>query len=103
MTRIPSPTKNRVVLKQKEGESVTPSGIILPGQQREPQIGIVQYTGPEVETDGSQKIFQPGDEVLYAKYAGTEVKIDDEEYIVLDADDILAVLQEELLGVEEEE
>ena len=86
------PLGDRVVLKQLAAESKTKSGIVLPGQEKEkPQQAEVVAVGPGTE-DVKMEV-KKGDEVIYSKYSGTEVKIDDEEYIICKQGDILAVIK----------
>ena len=91
------PLGDRVVLKQCEAEEKTKSGIILAGQAKEkPQEAEVIAVGPGGVVDGKEVTMQvkPGDKVLYSKYAGTEVKLEDEEYIVVKQSDILAIIED---------
>ena len=82
----------RVVLKQLKAEETTKSGIVLPGQSQEkPQQAEVVAVGPGTE-DVKMEV-KKGDMVIYAKYAGTEVKLDKDEYIVVKQQDILAVVK----------
>ena len=82
------PLADRVVLKQLVAEETTKSGIVLPGQSKEkPQQAEVVAVG-EVTMNVSV-----GDKVIYSKYAGTEVELDDEEYIIVKQNDILAVIR----------
>ena len=90
------PLGDRVVLKQVEAEETTKSGIVLPGQSKEkPQQAEVVAVGPGGNVDGKEITMQvkPGDHVIYSKYAGTNVKLEDEEYIIVKQDDILAVVK----------
>ena len=90
------PLGDRVVLKQVEAEETTKSGIVLPGQaQEKPQQAEVIAVGPGGMVDGKEVKMElkVGDNVIYSKYAGTDVKIDDEEYIIVKQSDILAVIQ----------
>ena len=85
------PLGDRVVLKQLEAEETTKSGIVLPGQaQEKPQqaevIAVVE--GKEVKMEVAV-----GNKVIYSKYAGTEVKLDGEEYIIVKQSDILAIVE----------
>ena len=78
------PLSDRVVLKQLEAEETTKSGIVLPGNaQEKPQQAEVIAVGPGGVVDGKEVVMQVsvGDKVIYSKYAGTEVKLEDEEYI----------------------
>ena len=86
------PLGDRVVLKQLVAESKTKSGIVLPGQEMEkPQQAEVVAVGPGTEEVKME--VKKGDEVIYAKYAGTEVKLDDDTYIIVKQQDILAVVK----------
>jgi chaperonin GroES len=90
------PLGDRVVIKQLEAEEKTKSGIVLPNQAKEkPQEAEVVAVGPGGVVDGKEIKMEVkvGDRVIYSKYAGTEVKVGTEEYIVLKQNDILAVLQ----------
>ena len=90
------PLGDRVVLKQLIAEEITKSGIVLPGQNKEkPQQAEVIAVGPGGMVDGKEVAMQVkvGDQVIYSKYAGTEVKLEDEEYIVVKQSDILAIIQ----------
>ncbi|MBQ9512674.1 MAG: co-chaperone GroES [Lachnospiraceae bacterium] len=90
------PLADRVVLKQLEAEETTKSGIVLPGKEKEkPQQAQVIAVGPGGVVDGKEIKMEvkKGDSVIYSKYAGTEVKIDEEEYIIVRQNDILAVVK----------
>ena len=90
------PLGDRVVLKQLVAEETTKSGIVLPGQTKEkPQQAEVVAVGPGGTVDGKEVVMQVavGDKVIYSKYSGTEVELDDEEYIVVRQNDILAVIK----------
>lgn len=90
------PLGDRVVLKQLEAEETTKSGIVLPGQaQEKPQQAEVIAVGPGGTVDGKEVKMEVevGDKVIYSKYAGTEVKMDGEEYIVVRQNDILAIVK----------
>lgn len=90
------PLGDRVVLKQLVAEETTKSGIVLPGQAKEkPQQAEVIAVGPGGVIDGKEVTMQvkAGDKVIYSKYAGTEVKLDDEEFIVVKQSDILAIIE----------
>ena len=87
------PLGDRVVLKQLEAEETTKSGIVLPGQNKEkPQQAEVIAVGPGGMVDGKEVKMQVevGQQVIYSKYAGTDVKLDDEEFIIVKQSDILA-------------
>ncbi len=91
------PLGDRVVLKQCEAEETTKSGIILAGSaQEKPQEAEVVAVGPGGNVDGKEVTMQvkTGDKVIYSKYAGNEVKVDGEEYIIVKQNDILAVVTE---------
>ena len=90
-----SPLGDRVVLKQLEAEETTKSGIVLPGNaQEKPQQAEVVAVGPGGVAAGKEVEMQVsvGDKVIYSKYAGTEVKLEDEEFIVVRQNDIVAVV-----------
>ncbi|MCS6958548.1 MAG: co-chaperone GroES [Pseudanabaenaceae cyanobacterium SKYGB_i_bin29] len=90
------PLGDRVLVKLSEREEKTAGGIYLPDTAKEkPQIGEVAAVGPgKRNDDGSRQAMEVkvGDKVLYSKYAGTEVKIGTEEYVLLSEKDILAIL-----------
>jgi chaperonin GroES len=89
------PLCDRVVIKQLEAEETTKSGIVLPGTAKEkPQQAEVVAVGPGGVIDGKEIKMEvkPGDKVIYSKYAGTEVKLEDEEFIIVKQNDILAVV-----------
>ena len=91
------PLTDRVVLKQLEAEETTKSGIVLPGQAKEkPQEAEVIAVGPGGNIDGKEVVMQVnvGDKVIYSKYAGTDVELDKEEYIIVKQSDILAIVTE---------
>ena len=90
------PLGDRVVLKQVEAEETTKSGIVLPGQaQEKPQQAEVVAVGPGGVVDGKEVKMEVavGDKVIYSKYAGTEVKLDGTEYIIVKQNDILAIVK----------
>lgn len=91
-----NPLQDRVVLKLVEAEETTKSGIILAGSAKEkPQFAEIVAVGPGGIIDGKEvKMYvKVGDRVITAKYAGTEVKIDDQEYTIVSQDDILAIVE----------
>lgn len=91
------PLGDRVVLKQLEAEETTASGIVLPGNaQEKPQQAEVIAVGPGGVVDGKEVKMQVsvGDKVIYSKYAGTEVKLGDEEFIVVRQNDIVAIVED---------
>ena len=90
------PLGDKIVLKQLEAEETTNSGIVLPGQPKEkPQEAEVIAVGPGGNIDGKEVVMQvkPGDKVIYSKYAGTDVELDGEEYIIVKQNDILAIVE----------
>ena len=92
-----SPLGDKVVLKQLEAEETTASGIVLPGNaQEKPQQAEVIAVGPGGVVDGKEVKMQVsvGDKVIYSKYAGTEVKLGDEEFIVVRQNDIVAIVED---------
>ena len=92
-----SPLGDKVVLKQLEAEETTASGIVLPGNaQEKPQQAEVIAVGPGGVVDGKEVKMQVsvGDKVIYSKYAGIEVKLGDEEFIVVRQNDIVAIVED---------
>ena len=90
------PIGDRVVLKHLEAEQATKSGIILTSaSQEKPQEALVVAVGPGGNIDGKEMKMEVkiGDKVIYSKYAGTEVKLGDDEYIVVKHNDILAIVE----------
>ena len=90
------PLADRVVIKMLESEETTKSGIVLTGTAKEkPQVAEVVAAGPGGTVDGKEIVMEVevGDKVLISKYAGTEVKIDGEEYTILKQSDILAKVE----------
>lgn len=90
------PLGDRVVLKQLEAETTTKSGIVLPGQEKEkPQQAVVVAVGPGGTVDGKEVKMEVkvDDKVIYSKYSGTEVKIDDEKFVIVKESDILAIIE----------
>jgi chaperonin GroES len=90
------PLGDRVILKQQEAEEKTQSGIILPDSAKEkPQAAIVVAVGPGKEENGKRTEMQvkEGDKVIYSKYSGTEVKVEEEDYIIVSQNDIIAVVE----------
>ena len=90
------PLSDRVVLKQTEKEETTKSGIILAAKaQEKPVTAEVIAVGPGGMVDGKEVTMQVkvGDKVIYSKYSGNEVKLDDEEYIIVKQNDILAIVE----------
>ncbi|MCF0185438.1 MAG: co-chaperone GroES [Bacteroidaceae bacterium] len=90
------PLADRVVLKHLEAEETTASGIILTKQSQEkPQEAVVVAVGPGKEVDGKVVAMsvKVDDKVIYTKYAGTQVKLGDEEFVIVGQDDILAIVE----------
>ena len=90
------PLFDRVVIKNVETEEVTKGGIVLPGSAKEkPQMAEVLAVGPGGMVDGKEVKMEVkvGQKVIYSKYAGTEVKLDDQELILVRQSDILAVVE----------
>lgn len=91
------PLGNRLVVEPLEAEEITAGGIVLPETAKEkPQKGIVLSTGPGERDDKGKRIemdVQAGDTVLYAKYAGTEIKVDGKKLLILKENDILAIIE----------
>ena len=86
------PLGDRVVLKQLIAEETTKSGIVLPGQEKEkPQQAEVIAVGPGTE-DVEMEV-EVGDKIIFSKYSGTEVKLDDDKFIIVKQEDILAVIK----------
>lgn len=91
------PLGDKVVLKQLEAEETTKSGIVLPGQaQEKPQQAEIVAVGPGGVVDGKEVTMQVkvGDKVIYSKYAGTDVKLGEEEFIVVKQNDIVAIVED---------
>ena len=90
------PLADRVVIQLQEAEETTKSGIILAGSAKEkPQVAEVKAVGPGGLVDGKEVTMhvKVGDKVLTSKYAGTEVKLDGEEYTIVRQSDILAIVE----------
>ena len=91
------PLGNRLVVEPLEAEEVTAGGIVLPETAKEkPQKGKVLSIGPGERDDKGKRIemdVQKGDTVLYAKYAGTEIKVDGKKLLILKETDVLAIIE----------
>ena len=91
------PLGDRLVIEPKEREQTTASGLVLPESAKEkPQEGEVLAVGPGRRDDDGKRIAMDvavGDVVLYAKYGGTEIKLDGKKYLILKESDVLAILQ----------
>ena len=96
MTMKLKPLGSRVVVEPREEEDVLASGLVLPETAKEkPQKGLVLSVGPGDRDDEGKRVpmdVAEGDLVLFAKYSGTEIKIDGTEYVILREDDVLGVL-----------
>ena len=90
------PLEDRIVIKTNEAETTTASGLVIPDTAKEkPQEGVVLAVGPGRFDDGVRVPMdvKVGDVVLYSKYGGTEMKFNNEEFLVLSARDVLAVIE----------
>jgi len=91
------PLDDRIVIKQSEAEEKTAGGILIPDTAKEkPQLGKIVATGPGKMLDNgkrSQISVKKNDKVIYAKYIGSEVEIDGEEYVILREGDILGIVE----------
>ena len=90
------PLADRVVIKRLEAEETTKGGIILTAAAKEkPDLSVVVAVGPGGLVDGKEVTMQvkAGDKVIYSKYAGTDVELDGEEYIIVKQNDILAIVE----------
>ena len=90
------PLADRFVIKNVEAEETTKGGILLTTSAKEkPQMAVVLAVGPGGNVDGKEvKMYvEKGQKVIYSKYAGTEVKLDGEEYIIVRQSDILAIVE----------
>ena len=90
------PLSDRILIKMKEKEETTKSGIILAGaSQEKPQIAEVIEVGPGAKVEGKlQEMYvKKGDNVIVGKYAGTEVKYEGKDYIIVKQDDVLAIVE----------
>jgi chaperonin GroES len=91
------PLQDRVIVKRVEEEETTKGGIIIPDSAKEkPQEGKIVAVGPGKVADSGEKValeVKEGDRVLFSKYAGTEIKIEDEEHLIMREDDILGIIE----------
>ena len=91
------PLQDRVIVKRVEEEEKTKGGIIIPDSAKEkPQEGKIVAVGPGKVADSGEKValeVKEGDRVLFSKYAGTEIKIEDEEHLIMREDDILGIIE----------
>jgi len=82
------PLGDRVLIKRVEEEQKTASGIIIPDNAKEkPQEGIVEEVGPDAEA------VSKGDKVVFGKYSGTEIKVDGQDYLIMEIGDILGIIK----------
>jgi len=92
------PLGDRVLVKPAEAKETKKGGIIIPDTAKEkPMEGEVVAVGPGKISDSGTRMemdIKKGDKVLYGKYSGTEVKIDDVEYLIMSADDVMAIIHE---------
>jgi chaperonin GroES len=89
------PLDDRIVVQASEGDQTTASGLVIPDTAKEkPQEGTVKAVGPGKFEDGVRVPMDVsvGDKVIYSNYGGTEVKVDGDEYLILSARDVLAIL-----------
>ena len=90
------PLADRVVLKMTEAEEMTKSGLYLAGASKEkPQVAVVVAVGPGGMIDGNEVVMyvKPGDRVITSQYAGSNVKLDGEEYLIVKQSDVLAIVE----------
>jgi chaperonin GroES len=91
------PLEDRIVIKQVEAETTTASGLVIPDSAKEkPQEGEVLAVGPGRIDDNGNRVpldVAVGDRVIYSRYGGTEVKYNNEDYLVLSARDVLAIVE----------
>lgn len=88
------PLGDRVVLQYQESEEKTQSGIILPDSAKEkPQIAVVVAVGPGKGSGCTGMQVKEGEKVICSQYAGTEIKLDEEEYTIIDQNDIIAIVK----------
>ena len=96
-TKTIKPLEDRILVRPEESEETTISGIVIPDTAKEkPQEGTVIAVGPGRISDQGERItldVSEGDTVVYSKYGGTEIKLGGEEYLILSARDILAVVE----------
>lgn len=90
------PLEDRIVIKQVEAETTTASGLVIPDTAKEkPQIGEVLAVGPGRIDDNGNRVpldVEVGNKVIYSRYGGTEIKLGNDEYLVLSARDVLGVV-----------
>lgn len=89
------PLESNVLVKMKDGDDTTKSGIILSASKEKSQIAEVIAVGPGTKIDGKREDMnvKPGDNVILSKFAGTEVKYENEDYIIIRQSEILAIIE----------
>lgn len=91
------PLGDRVLVKPQEAKETKRGGIIIPDSAKEkPQEGLIVATGKGKTTEDGKVLpmdVKPGDKILYGKYSGSEIKLDDEDYLIMHQDDILGILK----------
>ena len=89
------PLMDKVLIKMKEKEETTKSGIILTASKEKPKIAEVVEVGPGRIIDGEKEemYVKKGDKIIFNKYSGTEVKYEDEEYLIISQSDVLAIVE----------
>ena len=89
------PLMDKVLIKMKEKEETPKSGIILTASKEKPQIAEVVEVGPGRIIDGEKEemYVKKGDKIIFNKYSGTEVKYEDEEYLIISQSDVLAIVE----------
>jgi chaperonin GroES len=88
------PLDDRIVVKASEAEETTASGLVIPDTAKEkPQQGEVLAVGPGRRSEQSGEVIPVGDKVVYSKYGGTEITVDGQDLLILNARDVLAVLK----------
>ena len=89
------PLMDKVLIKMKEKEETTKSGIILTASKEKPQIAEVVEVGPGriIDREKEEMYVKKGDKIIFNKYSGTEVKYEDEEYLIISQSDVLAIVE----------
>lgn len=98
MTLVLHPTEDRLIVRQEPTESMTASGLVIPEMaQEKSQRGEVLAVGPDLQGDdvhGTEPMFEVGEKVLYSKYGGVQVTVNNEELLILRKSDVLAKTEE---------
>lgn len=94
------PTGNRLLVKRSEAKDKTKGGIILPDTSKEkPRLGTVLEAGPGVPNERTGAMVppeaQPGNKIIFSSYAGTEIKIEGEEFLIIESGDVLAIIEDD--------